>query len=256
MAIASGAVVGLEGLLRWRHPERGLVAPGEFITLAEETGLIIPIGEWVLHAACSQLRAWRGTALCNVPIAINISAKQFLQQDIAGMVMRALNEHGVSPHLLELEITESTAMRNVEATSATLSALKALGVRITIDDFGTGYSSLSYLKRFPIDALKIDRSFVIDLPVEQDDASIAQAMITMAHALRLKVVAEGVETAAQLDFMIANGCDEIQGYYFSPPLPADECAKRLLARRAEPLHIRKSGWSAAGLSEACAEPRA
>jgi EAL domain-containing protein (putative c-di-GMP-specific phosphodiesterase class I) len=207
----------------------------EFIPLAEETGLIIGIGEWVLRSACAQLRAWDESGHTAVPVAVNISAKQFLQRDIAETVMRALREHGVPPHLLELEITESTAMHNVEATSTTLRELKALGVHIAIDDFGTGYSSLSYLKRLPIDSLKIDRSFVTGLPGDQDDASIAHAVITMAHALRLKVVAEGVENKAQLDFLAANGCDEMQGFYFSRPLPAKECTELLAAHPVCPL---------------------
>ncbi|MGZ5149184.1 MAG: putative bifunctional diguanylate cyclase/phosphodiesterase [Burkholderiales bacterium] len=225
--LIGGSIVGVEALIRWRHPERGLVSPVEFIPVAEETGLIIDIGEWVLRSACAQLRAWDQSGHTAVPVAVNISAKQFLQRDIAETVMRALREHGVPPHLLELEITESTAMHNVEATSTTLRELKALGVHIAIDDFGTGYSSLSYLKRLPIDSLKIDRSFVTGLPEDQDDASIAHAVITMAHALRLKVVAEGVENKAQLDFMAANGCDEMQGFYFSRPLPAEECTQLL-----------------------------
>ena len=217
------AVVGVEALIRWRHPELGLVSPAEFIPLAEETGLILAIGDWVLQTACAQIRAWRDAGLTPVPIAINLSAKQFHQQNICESVTRALQVYAVEPHLLELEITESAAMQDAEATTATLHKLKAIGVRIAIDDFGTGYSSLSYLKRFPIDSLKIDRSFVTELPGNQDDASIAQAVITMGHALRLKIVAEGVENEAQQDFLAANSCDEMQGYFFSRPLPADQC---------------------------------
>ncbi|HYH40369.1 MAG TPA: EAL domain-containing protein [Burkholderiales bacterium] len=175
-----------------------------------------------VRSACAQIRAWQQEGLTPVPVAVNISAKQFHQQDIAGVVMRALRDHDIDPGLIDLEITESTAMRNAEATSSTLHALKALGVRIAIDDFGTGYSSLSYLKRFPIDSLKIDRSFVTGLPGDRDDGSIARAVITMAHALRLNVVAEGVENAAQLAFLAAHGCDEMQGFYFSRPLPAEQ----------------------------------
>jgi len=175
------------------------------------------------------------------PIAVNLSAKQFHQQDIAAMVMRALLEYGVDPHLLELEITESAAMHDAKATSATLHKLKALGVHIAIDDFGTGYSSLSYLKRFPIDALKIDRSFVTDLPGNENDASIAQAVITMAHALRLKVIAEGVENEVQLEFLAANGCDEMQGYFFSRPLPVDDCTQLLRGQRKLPLRQTRAG---------------
>ena len=233
--VASGSTIGVEALIRWRHPDLGLVSPAEFIPMAEESGLIVPIGEWVLDSACAQLRAWQEDGLTPVPVAVNLSAKQFHQQNIAAIVMRALQDHGVDPRLLELEITESTAMRNAEATSTTLRKLKVLGVRIAIDDFGTGYSSLSYLKRFPIDSLKIDRSFVTELPGNQDDATIAQAIITMAHALRLKVIAEGVETEAQLEFLTANGCDEIQGYYFSRPLPAAQCTQLLRDKRKLPL---------------------
>jgi diguanylate cyclase (GGDEF)-like protein len=233
--VASGSTIGVEALIRWRHPDLGLVSPAEFIPMAEESGLIVPIGEWVLDSACTQLRAWQEDGLTPVPVAVNLSAKQFHQQNIAAIVMRALQDHGVDPRLLELEITESTAMRNAEATGTTLRNLKALGVRIAIDDFGTGYSSLSYLKRFPIDSLKIDRSFVTELPGNQDDATIAQAIITMAHALRLKVIAEGVETEAQLEFLTANGCDEIQGYYFSRPLPAEQCTQLLRDKRKLPL---------------------
>jgi diguanylate cyclase (GGDEF)-like protein len=232
--LLDGTIVGVEALIRWRHPERGLVSPAQFIPLAEETGLIIALGEWVLQSACAQIREWDDGGHTPVPVAVNISAKQFLQRDIAETVMRALQEHDVPAHLLELEITESTAMSNVEATSTTLRELKALGVHIAIDDFGTGYSSLSYLKRLPIDSLKIDRSFVTGLPGDQDDASIAQAVITMAHALRLKVVAEGVENKAQLDFMSANECDEMQGFYFSRPLPAEDYLKLLVDHRASP----------------------
>jgi len=239
--VKSGSIVGAEALIRWRHPDLGLVSPAQFIPMAEETGLIIPIGEWVLNSACAQLRAWREGGLKPVPVAVNLSARQFHQQNIAATVMRALQDHAVDPRLLELEITESTAMRNAEATSTTLRNLKALGVHIAIDDFGTGYSSLSYLKRFPIDSLKIDRSFVTDLPGNQDDATIAQAIITMAHALRLKVIAEGVENEAQLEFMTANGCDEIQGFYFSRPLPAEQCTQLLRDKRKLPLPRADAG---------------
>ena len=230
-SLHSGRITGVEALLRWQRPDGRLVPPLEFIPVLEESGLIVPAGEWVLRAACEQLNAWQQEGVTPVPIAVNLSAKQFHQQDIAAMVMRALLEYGVDPHLLELEITESAAMHDAKATTATLHKLKGLGVRIAIDDFGTGYSSLSYLKRFPIDSLKIDRSFVTDLPGNQDDASIAQAVITMAHALRLKVIAEGVENEAQLEFLAAHGCDEMQGYYFSRPLPAEPCTQFLREQR-------------------------
>ena len=233
--VATGAIVGAEALIRWRHPDVGLVSPAEFIPLAEETGLIIPIGEWVLAAACAEIRGWLQDGLTAVPVAVNISAKQFHQKDICETVKRVLRDYDIPPHLLEVEITESTAMQQAEATAATLRDLKALGLTIAIDDFGTGYSSLSYLKRFPIDSLKIDRSFVTGLPGSSDDAAIAQAIITMAHALRLKVVAEGVENDAQRTFLAANGCDEMQGYYFSRPVPAEECTRFIRERRTLPL---------------------
>jgi diguanylate cyclase (GGDEF)-like protein len=232
--LQSGRITGVEALLRWQHPDGRLVPPFEFIPVLEESGLIVPVGEWVLRAACEQLNAWKQAGVTPVPIAVNLSAKQFHQQDIAAMVMHALLEYGVAPHLLELEITESAAMHDAKATTATLHKLKGLGVRIAIDDFGTGYSSLSYLKRFPIDSLKIDRSFVTDLPGDQDGATIAQAIITMAHALRLKVVAEGVENESQLEFLAAHGCDEMQGYYFSRPLTAKVCTQFLHEQRNVP----------------------
>ncbi|HEX2829616.1 MAG TPA: EAL domain-containing protein [Burkholderiales bacterium] len=221
--LATREVVGFEALIRWRHPELGMVSPADFIPLAEETGLITPIGAWVLRAACAQIATWRDAGVALVPVAINLSARQFHQENICEVVAGALATHHIPPHLLELEITESAAMKDAEAATATLRKLKAIGVQIAIDDFGTGYSSLSYLKRFPIDSLKIDRSFVTELPCNQDDATIAQAVITMGHALRLKIVAEGVETAAQRDFLAANRCDQMQGYFFSRPLPADQC---------------------------------
>ena len=239
--LRTGRITGVEALLRWQRPDGRLVMPLEFIPMLEESGLIVLAGEWVLRAACAQLRGWQQEGITPVPIAVNLSAKQFHQQDIVAMVMRALLEYDINPALLELEITESAAMHDAKATSATLHKLKALGVRIAIDDFGTGYSSLSYLKRFPIDSLKIDRSFVTELPGNQEDASIAQAVITMAHALRLKVVAEGVENDAQLEFLAAHTCDEMQGYYFSHPLPAAVCMQFLKEQRklpSRPAHER------------------
>ena len=225
--LRTGRITGVEALLRWQRPGGALVPPGDFIPLLEESGLIVAAGEWVLRAACAQIRAWLEGGLTPVPVAVNLSARQFHQQNICEMVTNTLREFGIAPHLLELEITEGAAMHDADGTTATLRSLKALGVHIAIDDFGTGYSSLGYLKRFPIDSLKIDRSFVTDLPDDQDDASIAQAVITMAHALRLKVIAEGVENEAQLEFLAANGCDEMQGYYFSRPLSDEACTQLL-----------------------------
>jgi EAL domain-containing protein (putative c-di-GMP-specific phosphodiesterase class I) len=234
-------ITGFEALLRWQREDGRLVPPMEFIQPLEESGLIVAVGKVVLSAACAQIQAWQAEGLTPVPVAVNLSARQFLQQDLAAMVQRALTDHHVAANLLELEITESAAMHNAEATTNTLRSLKALGVRMAIDDFGTGYSSLGYLKRFPISALKIDRSFITGLPDDQDDASIAQAIITLAHALRLKVIAEGVETLAQLEFLAAKGCDEMQGYYFSRPLPADQCTEFLREGR-------KLSWRAAAVT--------
>ncbi len=220
--IGSGAIDGCEALLRWRVPGNGLVLPVQFIPLLEESGLIVPVGEWVIRSACEQLRAWQDAGIAPVPIAVNLSAKQLQHPNICAVVESALRDCGVDAALLELEVTEGTAMHNAEKAIVTLGRLKALGVRISIDDFGTGYSSLSYLKRFPVDSLKLDRSFVKDLPGDAEDAAIARAVISLAHSLDLELIAEGVETEAQLSFLAANGCDAIQGYYFSRPLPVDQ----------------------------------
>ena len=229
--IATGAIAGCEALLRWASPEDGLVSPDRFIPMLEETGLIIPVGEWVLRAACRQVVAWKAARVTPVPIAVNLSARQFQQPDLGAVVTQALSEHGVAARYLEIEITESVAMKNAEASIETLRELKALGVRLAIDDFGTGYSSLSYLKRLPVDTVKIDRSFVTDLATNPDDATIAQAIISMAHNLGLKVVAEGVETASQLSFLRAHDCDQMQGYYFAKGLPEPEMTAMLAERR-------------------------
>jgi diguanylate cyclase (GGDEF)-like protein/PAS domain S-box-containing protein len=234
-SLASGEIIGCEALLRWRHPDKGIVSPAEFIPLLEDSGLIVPVGEWVIHAACEQIRAWQQAGIAPVPIAVNLSPKQFQHQDICAVVDKALSEYAVDARFLEVEITESTAMQNAEDAIVTLRKLKTHRVQIAIDDFGTGYSSLSYLKRLPIDFLKLDRSFVTGLPDNADDASITRAVITMAHSLNLKVIAEGVETKEQLAFLASNGCDEMQGYYFSRPLPAPECTQFLRERRKLPV---------------------
>ncbi len=226
-SLIDGHISGVEALIRWQRADGAVVSPSEFIPLLEETGLIVAVGEWVLRTACAQIAAWRAADVAAVPIAVNLSARQFHAQDICAMVGLALRDFQVDARFLELEITESAAMQNADQTAATLWQLKKLGLRISIDDFGTGYSSLAYLKRFPIDSLKIDRSFVMELPGNRDDASIAKAVITMAHALRLKVIAEGVENAAQLAFLASNGCDEMQGYYFSRPINAAQCTRML-----------------------------
>jgi diguanylate cyclase (GGDEF)-like protein/PAS domain S-box-containing protein len=219
---STGQIVGLEALIRWSHPELGLVSPAQFIPVAEETGLIVPIGEWVLRDASQQNQAWRAHGFPPVHVAVNIAGLHFKQSGLISSVARALQESGLDPSLLELEVTESMLMQGVDATLATLFKLKDMGVRLAIDDFGTGYSSLSYLKRFPLDTLKIDRSFIKDLPRDAEDAAIAKAIIAMAHSLKLAVVAEGVETAEQLAFLQEHGCDVVQGFLFSRPVSAQD----------------------------------
>jgi diguanylate cyclase (GGDEF)-like protein len=212
--IASGLITGMEALLRWQHPELGRVAPGQFIPIAEENGLIIPIGAWVLKTACMQNRAWQRQGLRRFPVAVNLSSRQFAGETLLDDVKAALDASGLAPADLELEITESMVMNNPEQAVNLLQELKKLGIRVAIDDFGIGYSSLAYLKRFPIDSVKVDRSFVEDIPEDENSMAIAQAVIAMAHSLRLKVVAEGVESEGQLGFLRGEGCDEIQGHYF------------------------------------------
>jgi PAS domain S-box-containing protein/diguanylate cyclase (GGDEF)-like protein len=230
VSLASGAIIGLEALVRWQHPELGMIAPGRFIGLAEETGLILPLGEWVLRRACEQSCAWQREGLPAVPVSVNLSARQF-SDNIAATVGRILAETGLEPRLLELELTESASMEDPEKTFEILRRLKDMGVALAIDDFGTGYSNLNYLKRFPVDKLKLDQSFVKDLTSDPDDLSIARAVIAMAHGLRLTVIAEGVETPGQLALLAENGCDEIQGYLFSRPVDAAACARMLRERK-------------------------
>ena len=213
--IGTGHISGTEALLRWQHPELGWVAPGRFIPLAEENGLILPIGAWVLKTACAQVREWQKQGLRRMRVAVNLSPRQFALESLPQDIDVALKESGVEATDLELEITESMAMNNSDHTVGMLRQLKNMGTNISIDDFGTGYSSLAYIKRLPIDSVKVDRSFVEDLPGDRDSAAITKAVINMAHSLRLKVVAEGVETEAQLRFLGGEGCDEMQGYLFS-----------------------------------------
>jgi EAL domain-containing protein (putative c-di-GMP-specific phosphodiesterase class I) len=220
----SGKIVGMEALLRWQSPERGLVAPGEFIPLLEETGLILPVGEWVLRAACKQARAWQAAGLPDIHIAVNLSTLQFKQPDFSGLVLGILQENGLDPALgsIELELTESLLMNNAAGAVETLIKLHEAGIQFSIDDFGTGYSSLSYLKRFPISSLKIDQSFVRDLSNDKEDEAIVAAIIALGRSLGLKVIAEGVETNAQLTLLRKKGCNEMQGFLFSRPVPAVE----------------------------------
>jgi diguanylate cyclase (GGDEF)-like protein len=226
--LASGRVFGVEALLRWQHPEHGLIPPNEFIPLAEETGLIVPIGAWVLQTACAQNQAWQAAGLKALRMAVNISSRQFHHGDLLNTVCQALEHACLNSGLLEIELTEGVLMRDTHATLQILNDLSALGVSISIDDFGTGYSSLSYLKRFPIDMLKIDQSFVRDIASDPDDAAIVSAVIALAHSLDIRAIAEGVETAGQIEFLRRHGCDAIQGYFLSPPLPAPECEALLL----------------------------
>ncbi len=219
--VTTGAIVGAEALVRWRHPDLGMVSPADFIPLAEETDLIVPIGEWVLRSACAQLRAWRQAGHASLMMSVNVSGRQFRRQQIVQAVDQAARGAGLEPRDLDLEITESVLMRNAEDAVSTVSQLKDMGARISLDDFGTGYSSLSYLTRFPIDTLKIDQSFIRDSGTDPRDAAVTTAIIAMARGLGLEVIAEGVETPEQRAFLMQRGCLLMQGYLFSRPVPAD-----------------------------------
>ena len=217
-----GLMTGAEVLVRWQHPERGLVSPGEFIPLAEETGLILPIGEWVLKTACAQIAAWAGSSeTSNITLAVNVSARQFRQFDFVNQVLTILENTGADPKRLKLELTESMLVDNVEDIIEKMMALKAKGISFSLDDFGTGYSSLSYLKRLPLDQLKIDQSFVRDILVDTNDAIIAKAIVSLAQSLQLDVIAEGVETVEQRDFLESVGCRSYQGYLYGRPVSLD-----------------------------------
>lgn len=232
--LRSGSIVGMESLIRWNHPVNGLVPPAHFIGLAEETGLIVPIGAWVIRTAAYQSVAWKQAGYGNIRVAVNLSAREFAQQELAKFVARILAETGIDPNLFEIELTESMVMANVDRAVGILHELKALGVLLSIDDFGTGYSSLSYLKRFPIDVLKIDQSFVRDMQYDSGDQAIVKAIISMAHSLDIRVIAEGVETQAQCEFLRANMCDEMQGFLFSKGLPFHEASLLLHEKRRLP----------------------
>jgi EAL domain-containing protein (putative c-di-GMP-specific phosphodiesterase class I) len=218
----SGRVIGAEALIRWHHPEKGILLPDLFIPLAEQTGLINPLGEWVLHTACAQASDWQRAGQPPLRIAVNLSPRQFQRTDLYRKVDRILKETGLPAECLSLEVTESVVMQDVDHAIETLARLKDLGVHLAIDDFGTGYSSLSYLKRFPIDLLKIDRSFIMDIPSIPDDIAIVSAVIAMAHQLNIKVLAEGVQSIEQRDILQTHRCDELQGYLFAKPLAADD----------------------------------
>jgi EAL domain-containing protein (putative c-di-GMP-specific phosphodiesterase class I)/ActR/RegA family two-component response regulator len=225
--LRTGELIGTEALVRWQHPEWGLLLPDAFISLAEATGLIKPLGEWVLRTACVQNKAWQDAGLPAINLAVNLSAHQFGGVDMVELTRQIVQETGLDPHHLELELTETAAMADAEAFIAATSQLKGLSITLTIDDFGTGFSSLSYLQRFPIDRLKIDTSFIHEVAQEPASAAVARAIISLAHDLGLIAVAEGVETEAQLQFLRRHGCDEMQGFYFSPAIPADALADML-----------------------------
>jgi EAL domain-containing protein (putative c-di-GMP-specific phosphodiesterase class I) len=219
---ANGYTLGAEALIRWEHPVRGLVSPAHFIPLAEETGLIVPIGLWVLQVACRQLKSWHGVrSMRDLTLAVNVSAKQFHQADFVSQVQRALMEAGAKPSHLKLELTESVVLENVQEAIAKMRELKLMGIGFSLDDFGTGYSSLQYLNRLPLDQIKIDQSFVRDIATDPNDAAIVQTIIAMTEALGLNVIAEGVETREQMEFLERRGCHAFQGYFFGRPLPLE-----------------------------------
>jgi len=241
VSCANGRITGAEALLRWNHPRRGIVPPDQFIPMLEETGLIISVGRWVLQKACEQAMAWRMAGLDLPSVSVNLSARQLQSETLADDIANALLHSDLPASCLDLEITESMLMQQADSAVAVLSTMKSLGVTISLDDFGTGYSSLAYLKRFPLDAVKVDRSFVQDITADSDDASITRAVITMAHHLKLKVVAEGVETEGQLSLLISSQCDVIQGYFFARPLSVDDMASCLREGRHLPTNLLRSG---------------
>ena len=222
--LRNGRITGAEALIRWTHPAEGSISPAQFIPVAEDCGLIVPIGNWVLREACRQTRAWSDAGLPALTIAVNVSALEFRQETYLEGVFAALRETGLDPKSLELELTESVLMKRAETAASVLQELRARGIRVAVDDFGTGYSSLSYLRKFPIDALKIDQSFVRQITMAPQDTTIVSAIISMGRSLNLRVVAEGVETIGELEFLQAHQCDEAQGYYFSRPIPHEEFA--------------------------------
>jgi EAL domain-containing protein (putative c-di-GMP-specific phosphodiesterase class I) len=225
--VQTGQIVGAEALLRWQHPQRGYISPQTFIPIAEDSGLILPIGQWVLERACQQASAWQLAGLPRIPIAVNVSGVQFQRQDLAEIVRKNLAEYDLDPAMLRIEITETVIVSARERAIALLHQLRTLGVGLALDDFGTGYSSLSYLRSFPIDTLKIDRSFVAEMLTNHTTASIIEAIISMTRILGLRVIAEGVEDHAQFAFLQKIGCDAVQGFYISPAVPADDFAKLL-----------------------------
>ncbi|HEC19427.1 MAG TPA: EAL domain-containing protein [Gammaproteobacteria bacterium] len=227
-SLATGEIIGVEALLRWQRRDEDMMLPGKFIPLLEETSLIIPVGEWILRQACADHKAWMTMGFKPTPVAVNLSARQFRDKGLVSMLRRVLEDTGIDTEMIELEITESCVMEDPEEALKTLQAFHDMGVRIAIDDFGTGYSSLSYLKRFPLDVLKIDQTFVADVPADNDDAAIIDTIIAMGHRLKLSVIAEGVETQEQADFLREHGCDNVQGYFYDRPMPGEELLSRFI----------------------------
>jgi len=239
VSLRTGEITGAEALIRWAHPVRGLVSPAQFIPVAEDCGLIVPIRNWVLREACKQARAWVNAGLPLATMAVNISAMEFRRENFLAGIFSILEDTGLDPRFLELELTESVLMKHAESTESILKTLRARGIQLAVDDFGTGYSSLSYLRKFPIDALKIDQSFVRQIAAIPDEATIVTAVISMGRSLKLRVVAEGVETREELAFLQAHHCDEAQGYYFSRPVVPEQFARLLktgLSEAVLPVH--------------------
>jgi EAL domain-containing protein (putative c-di-GMP-specific phosphodiesterase class I) len=242
VSLHTGTVIGVEALLRWHHPTRGCLAPEAFLGAAEDTGLIMPIGEWVLHAACQQTQAWHAAALPPVYVTVNLSARHLKQRDLGTMIAQILHDTRLPPHYLHIELTESSVMEDVTLSIATLQQLTALGVQVAVDDFGTGYSSLSYLKRLPLTTVKVDRTFVDHITSDPNDAAIAAAMVAMAHRLGLQVIAVGVETVAQVRHLQREQCDAIQGYVVSRPIAAAALTARLVdGNWLPPLTVQRGG---------------
>ncbi|KTB85374.1 putative bifunctional diguanylate cyclase/phosphodiesterase [Pseudomonas syringae] len=241
VSLVDGRISGLEALLRWNHPEQGMVSPADFIPILEDTGLIIPVGEWVIRKVCETLKSWEEHNIRLVPIAINLSVRQLQVKGLAEIVKHIFEEYGINPALLEFELTESMLMIDPESAVEILRDIKSYGISLSVDDFGTGYSSLAYLKRFPLDALKIDRAFIKDITSNHEDAAITRAVIVLAHELGLKVIAEGVETVDQLELLVTYGCDQMQGYLFSKPVISDECAAMVKASRSLEVRLFESG---------------
>jgi EAL domain-containing protein (putative c-di-GMP-specific phosphodiesterase class I) len=225
--LVTGKLVGVEALVRWQDPEQGLIAPSDFIPLAEDTGLIKPMGEWILNEACRTHKAWQKAGLKVVPVAVNLSGIQFADENLINIIIRILKETEMHSHYLELEITESAVVQDAEGAIIKLNLLRDMGVELSIDDFGTGYSSMTYLKQFPISSLKIDRSFIADLPDNRDSKSIVNAVIVLAHGLGMRVIAEGIETIEQLDYLREQGCDIGQGYYLGRPMDKEKIEELL-----------------------------